>query len=131
MSMIRGGDDWFGPVRIEPIDRPAVADLKLVARPPGATADEIHAVGNADEPLVFLPETQLELRLSASEPLDVGPGDDQRRAAAIARAERSERRGQRISLGVEHEGVANAGAAAGLGRKRTGVEALLPDDRPA
>ena len=34
--LIRGGDDWFGPVRIEPIDRPAVADLKLVARPPGA-----------------------------------------------------------------------------------------------
>jgi hypothetical protein len=67
--MINGGDDWFGPVRIEPIDRPAVADLKLVARLPGATADEIHAVGNADEPLVFLPETRLELRLSASEPL--------------------------------------------------------------
>ena len=66
---IRGGDDWFGPVRIEPIDRPAVADLKLVARLPGATADEIHTVGNADEPLVFLPETRLELRLSASEPL--------------------------------------------------------------
>jgi hypothetical protein len=67
--MISGGDDWFGPVRIEPIDRPAVADLKLVARLPGATADEIHTVGNADEPLVFLPETRLELRLSATEPL--------------------------------------------------------------
>jgi hypothetical protein len=67
--MIRGGDDWFGPVRIEPIDRPAVSELKIIARPPGATADEIHAVGNSDEPLVFLPETALELKLTASEPL--------------------------------------------------------------
>ena len=67
---IEGGDDWFGPVRIEPIDRPAVADLKLVARQPGASQDEIHKVGNADEPLVFLPETTLELQLTASEPLE-------------------------------------------------------------
>ena len=53
------------------IDRPAVARLELLARPPGSTADEVHTVGNADDPLVFLPQTELELRLSASEPLSV------------------------------------------------------------
>jgi hypothetical protein len=66
---IRGGDDWFGPVRIEPVERPAVARLLLVARPPGGTADEPHQVGSADDVLLFLPQTELELRLTASQPL--------------------------------------------------------------
>ena len=66
---ISGGDDWFGPVRIEPIDRPTVAELKLTSRSPGSTTDEVHTIGTADEPLLFLKETRLELRLAASEPL--------------------------------------------------------------
>ena len=67
--MIRGGDDWFGPVRIEPIDRPALTELKLISHPPGTEAVDEHVIGAADEPLLFLKQTGLELLLQATEPL--------------------------------------------------------------
>ncbi len=67
--MIEGGDDWFGPIYVEPIDRPALAELKLISQPPGTEALDTHVVGAADEPLLFLPQTGLELQLAASEPL--------------------------------------------------------------
>jgi hypothetical protein len=76
---IRGGDDWFGPVRIEPIDRPAVAELKLTSHPPGTEAVDVHVIGAADEPLLFLQETALELQLVATEALS--------RAEALAKDE--------------------------------------------
>ncbi len=67
--MIAGGDDWFGPVLIEPIDRPALTELKLISHPPGTEAVDVHVIGAADEPLMFLEETGLELQLMATEAL--------------------------------------------------------------
>ena len=125
--LIRGGDDSFGPVRIEPIDRPAVADLKLVARPPGATATRFMRSATPTSRWFFCPRP-LELRLSASEPLTSA-----KVMTKTSRHNRSRamRKGDgRISPGVEHDAVANAGTAIGLA-KRPGLEALLFDDRIA
>lgn len=66
---VTGGDDWFGPIRVEPIDRPAIDSLTLVARRPGSKASETFAHTGADTPLLFLKDTELELKLSASAPL--------------------------------------------------------------
>lgn len=66
---VSGGDDWFGPVRIEPIDRPSVSSLTLIARRPGSSTEERHQIGAADERLVFLPQTKLELLVVGNEPL--------------------------------------------------------------
>lgn len=67
---IAGGDDWFGPVRIEPIDRPTVESLTVIARPPGQDKPQTHTADSADSQLLFLPDTELELRLTSSVPLD-------------------------------------------------------------
>ncbi|HEV3136600.1 MAG TPA: hypothetical protein VGZ26_01830, partial [Pirellulales bacterium] len=71
---ITGGDDWLGPITIEPIDRPSVASLEIVARRPGSGPDagdteQIEKVGEGTGPLLYLPETKLVLRLAAKEPL--------------------------------------------------------------
>ena len=66
---ITGGDDWLGPIHIEPIDRPTVRTLELTARRPGGTADETQQIGDASAQLLYLPQTQLQLELVASEPL--------------------------------------------------------------
>ncbi len=66
---VTGGDDWFGPVRIEPIDRPAIDQLAIVARPPGSKQSETFAHTGADTPLLFLKDSELELQLTASAPL--------------------------------------------------------------
>ncbi|MBI3839430.1 MAG: hypothetical protein HY288_16040 [Planctomycetia bacterium] len=67
---ITGGDDWFGPITIEPIERPTVASLEIVARRPGSGEEQIEKVGEGTGQLLFLPETQLELRLAAKDPLE-------------------------------------------------------------
>ena len=66
---IAGGDDWFGPVRIEPIDRPTVESLAVIARRPGHDQPQTHTADSADSQLLFLPDTELELRLTSSVPL--------------------------------------------------------------
>ncbi len=66
---LSGGDDWLGPITIEPIDRPSVSLLELTSRRPGSDADETVRVGDANAQLLFLPETKLRLRLVASQPL--------------------------------------------------------------
>ncbi len=35
---ITGGDDWLGPITIEPIDRPGIETLEISATPPGSKA---------------------------------------------------------------------------------------------
>ena len=79
----------------------------------------------------FCPQTQLELRLSASEPLasaEVMTKDEPPQPLAPGEAGSE---GNDFRIAWTHEGVANAGAAARLGRQRPGVEALLPDHRSA
>lgn len=62
-----GGDDWLGPIRVEPIDRPAVSTLEITSRSPGAKQPHTQRVGDSSTQLLFLPETQLELRLVANQ----------------------------------------------------------------
>jgi hypothetical protein len=66
---LTGGDDWLGPVRIERVDRPALAATRLRVREPGATYSGFRAVDDARQHLTFLPDTQVELTLVGSEPL--------------------------------------------------------------
>ncbi|HEX7377473.1 MAG TPA: hypothetical protein VF278_10190 [Pirellulales bacterium] len=94
---ITGGDDWFGPIAIVPIDRPAVSSLVVRALRPGAARPhpspltegegaaaapphlsplpvgegdyETHNTEGGDSQLLFLPDTDLTLELTASVPL--------------------------------------------------------------
>jgi hypothetical protein len=66
---ITGGDDWFGPIRIEPIERPTVQSLVVRARRPGSEEVESHSTDGGDSQLLFLPDTELTLELVSSVPL--------------------------------------------------------------
>ena len=66
---ITGGDDWFGPIRIEPIDRPAVESLVLHVRSPGTAETETVRADSAEQQLLFLPGTKLEMELVSTQPL--------------------------------------------------------------
>ncbi|HJT36555.1 MAG TPA: hypothetical protein VJ783_31320 [Pirellulales bacterium] len=66
---VTGGDDWFGPIRVEPIDRPTVSSLVVLARRPGSDEAQQHTPEGADAQLLFLPDTKLELQLVSSVPL--------------------------------------------------------------
>lgn len=66
---ITGGDDWFGPLRIEPIDRPDVGSLTLRVRTPGSDHAETVQANSAEQQLLFLPGTQLEIELASTQPL--------------------------------------------------------------
>ena len=67
--MITGGDDWFGPIKIEPIDRPAVESVTLIARTPGKSEPETFRADDAEHQLLFLPTTQLEIQLTSTQSL--------------------------------------------------------------
>ncbi|WP_010584951.1 hypothetical protein [Schlesneria paludicola] len=66
---ITGGDDWFGPVGVEPIDRPSVEHLELIAHIPGKSEPEIIRADDAEQQLLFIPTTKLELELTSTQPL--------------------------------------------------------------
>jgi hypothetical protein len=66
---VTGGDDWFGPVKIEPIDRPAVESLVVMARAPGRSEPETYRADDAEKQLLFLPTTRLELEFSSTQAL--------------------------------------------------------------
>lgn len=68
-ATVTGGDDWFGPLRIEPIDRPAVQSLTITARTPGRSEPEVYRGDEAERQLLFLPGTQLELEIHSNQPL--------------------------------------------------------------
>ena len=67
---ITGGDDWLGPIMIEPIDRPVVRTLEITALAPGASAPQLERVGEGTAQLLFLPQTQLKLTLVADRALE-------------------------------------------------------------
>jgi len=64
-----GGDDWFGPVRVEPIDRPGVRSIEITSKLPGASESKTERVDEGGAQLLFLPQTELELRLVADQAL--------------------------------------------------------------
>ena len=69
MFSLVGGDDWLGPIEIEPIDRPAVKDLIVTAHVPGRAEPEVHHAAQQDSPLQFLPTTRLEIEMVSDQPL--------------------------------------------------------------
>lgn len=66
---ITGGDDWLGPLYIQPIDRPAIVRLEIDAQPPGAKqSTRVSAEGSGSQ-LAFLRKTRLRLEFESSVPL--------------------------------------------------------------
>ena len=66
---LTGGDDWLGPLKVERVDRPALAETKVRVREPGAVYDGLRSVEDTHQHLVFLPDTEIELTLIGTEPL--------------------------------------------------------------
>ncbi|WP_422922968.1 hypothetical protein [Singulisphaera sp. PoT] len=66
---LTGGDDWLGPLRIERVDRPTLAEIKLRVKEPGSIAPEFREIPDPRQHLLFLPDTEVELTLVGSEPL--------------------------------------------------------------
>jgi hypothetical protein len=63
---LSGGDDDFGPFRVEPVDRPRVTELTLSSQHPTQTTPELHRFSGVDAELAFLPKTRMELTLTAN-----------------------------------------------------------------
>jgi hypothetical protein len=77
---LTGGDDWLGPIRVQRVDRPALAATRLRVREPGSPGNDFRAVEQGVQQPVFLPDTEVELTLVGNEPiseakLTVHPGD--------------------------------------------------------
>jgi hypothetical protein len=67
---LTGGDDWLGPIALERVDRPVLAETRLRVREPGATYDGLRDVEGPRQHLLFLPDTEIELTLIGNESLD-------------------------------------------------------------
>ncbi len=66
---VTGGDDWLGPILLERVDRPSLAETRVRVREPGATYPGMRNVEDSHQHLVFLPDTEVELTMVGSEPL--------------------------------------------------------------
>jgi len=66
---LSGGDDWLGPIVVEPVDRPGIEDLKIISQAPGRSETETHTFSSKESQLMFLPRTKLELHLTSDVPL--------------------------------------------------------------
>jgi hypothetical protein len=67
---ISGGDDWLGPITVEPIDRPTVERLTIrVLHDPARPGGEVRSVEVTDSQLLFLRKTELELEITSHVPL--------------------------------------------------------------
>jgi hypothetical protein len=66
---LSGGDDWLGPIAVEPIDRPGIEDLRILSQSPGRTETETHTFSSKESQLLFLPRTKFELHLTSDVPL--------------------------------------------------------------
>lgn len=64
-----GGDDWLGPITIERVDRPSIASIGLRVRDPDTPPDAFRKVDDPRQHPTFLPDSELELILTASEPI--------------------------------------------------------------
>ena len=64
---LTGGDDWLGPLKVERVDRPYLAGIKLRVKEPGSSAGGFRDIADARQHLVFLPDTQIEMTLTGSE----------------------------------------------------------------
>jgi len=66
---LTAGDDWLGPITLERVDRPSLAESRLRVREPGATYQGFRDVGDPRQHLLFLPDTEIELTLIGNEKL--------------------------------------------------------------
>lgn len=66
---VTGGDDWLGPILLERVDRPSLAETRVRVREPGATYAGMRNVEDSHQHLVFLPDTEVELTMVGSESL--------------------------------------------------------------
>jgi hypothetical protein len=66
---LTGGDDWLGPITIERVDRPALAGVQLRVKEPGTATLAFRTIADPRQHLLFLPDTEVELTLTGSEPL--------------------------------------------------------------
>ena len=66
---LEGGDDWLGPLTLERVDRPSLAETRLRVKEPGATYEGFRSVDDARQHLIFLPDTEVELTLVGNEAL--------------------------------------------------------------
>jgi len=87
---LSGGDDWLGPIKVERVDRPALAKAGLRVREPGSKGDTFRVVEESIQQPVFLPDTEVELTLLGNEPisearLTVHPGEPPKLARVDAR----------------------------------------------
>jgi hypothetical protein len=77
---LTGGDDWLGPLTLERVDRPSLAETRLRVKEPGATYAGFRTVEDLRQHLLFLPDTEVELtwvgnqRLAETQ-LKVHPGN--------------------------------------------------------
>jgi len=67
---LAGGDDWLGPIALERVDRPSLAETRLRVKEPGATYQGFREVEDPRQHLLFLPDTEVELTLVGNEKLD-------------------------------------------------------------
>ena len=66
---LSGGDDEFGPFRIETVERPRVVELSLASRHPTQSAPDVRKFSGLDADMAFLPKTELTLTLTANVPV--------------------------------------------------------------
>ena len=64
-----GGDDDYGPVLLDPVDRPRIVGLELSAQHPRQALPEKHNFNGGDADLSFLVKTRLALNIAANVPL--------------------------------------------------------------
>jgi len=65
---LTGGDDWLGPIAVERVDRPTLAQVRLRVKEPGSADPNFRAVDSTQNPL-FLPDSQVELTLVGDQDL--------------------------------------------------------------
>jgi hypothetical protein len=64
-----GGDDWLGPLTVERVDRPMLAETRLRVKEPGTAADGWRTLDGPLQHLLFQPDTEIEFTLVGSEKL--------------------------------------------------------------
>ena len=64
-----GGDDWLGPITVERVDRPSLAETRLRVKEPGTAAAGWRTLDGPLQHLLFLPDTEVELTLVGNEKL--------------------------------------------------------------
>jgi hypothetical protein len=64
-----GGDDWLGPIKLERVDRPALAETRLRVKEPGAAYQGFRSIEDPRQHLLFLPDTEVEMTLVGNERL--------------------------------------------------------------